>query len=428
MNDTNRMLAGLLVAAVFAAPAAAVPAPVAAPSVSDDPTAKVYLKDGRVIEGAILREIDGYIYLKVGIGEMRIKPSDYTKIERRGGTASAAPVDLGEEKGYRTDPIVRADGVYRGAVISLEETVGTHMTATPLRDAIDELETDEIDILVLKVNSGGGMLIEIEKMSNVIHEEFKPRFHTVAWIESAISAAAMTSYTCNDIYFMPKGNFGAATGWFQRGGSIGLVEGRSLEEALYLMERIAERGEHSPELFRSMQVLEAPISYDRDEATGEVTIYADTSGQHILNDGSDILTLNSTEALHVNLSRGTAETLDEIERSIIANNPGMNIEDIVWVGDVEETELYPITEAERIQREWREEADFIETRLVELTNKYSQARANAQNVSAFVQRAERYLGELERYAKRHVNLAFTRNLSDEFFRREREFLAELRRR
>ncbi|MEO0631245.1 MAG: hypothetical protein AAFY46_11050, partial [Planctomycetota bacterium] len=48
-------------------------------------------------------------------------------------------------------------------------------------------------LVVIKIKSGGGFGLEVQKISDVIHEEFKPKFQTVAWIESAISAAAMSA-------------------------------------------------------------------------------------------------------------------------------------------------------------------------------------------------------------------------------------------
>ena len=49
-------------------------------------------------------------------------------------------------------------------------------------------------------------------MSDVIHEQYKKKFRTVAWIDSAISAAAMTAHCLEEIYFTPQGNYGAARG------------------------------------------------------------------------------------------------------------------------------------------------------------------------------------------------------------------------
>lgn len=396
--------------------------------VVDTPTATLTLKDGRTITGAIAREAGEYIWIDLGLGNaVMYGPDDYVKIERSGGAASSAPVELNTTTSYRDEPIEKKPGVFRAAVLSLEGTVGTHMAAPPLKEAIEELEEDQIDLLVLKVNSGGGMLIEIEKMSNIIENEFKPRFKTVAWIESAISAAAMTSYTCEDIYFMTRGNFGSATGWFQSGSGIGLVEGRDLEEALYLMERIAERGEHSPELFRSMQILE-PLSAVLDSDGNPIEFRNDLTGDVIINEADDIISFNSQEAVRWNLSRGVADSISELGAMIIEQNPDLGIQDIVWVGERLEDEPYPITEAEKLQRTWREEADFIDNRLGELFTKYQMSLQNAQARRSFTAQAERYLAQLERLARKHTNLAFTRNLSEEWFRQQREFIADLRRR
>src|SRR5690606_34230378 len=142
--------------------------------------------------------------------------------------------------------------VPRIAVISLGEggdkdMVGLFMTAEALKRAIPLLEKDNVTDVVFRIQSGGGALLEIQKLSDVIHNEFKPRFRVVAWIKSAISAAAMTAHCIEDIYFTSDGNYGACTGWY---GQLTAVKGRDLEEVLYMMEKISARGKHDPKIMR----------------------------------------------------------------------------------------------------------------------------------------------------------------------------------
>src|ERR1041384_4869288 len=136
-------------------------------------------------------------------------------------------------------------GVPRAAVISLgdhdKEMVGQFITADSLDRCIPLLEKEHIDIVAIRINSGGGALLEIQKLSDEIEFKFKPKFRTVAWIEHAISAAAMTAHCMEEIYLMPGASYGACTGWY---GQLTAVKGRDLQEVLYMMEKISARGKH----------------------------------------------------------------------------------------------------------------------------------------------------------------------------------------
>src|SRR5690606_3628964 len=61
-----------------------------APARADD---KLHLKDGRVLEGTVTREVEGYVWFKYRIGgleqETMFKPETYSKIERDAKPAEA---------------------------------------------------------------------------------------------------------------------------------------------------------------------------------------------------------------------------------------------------------------------------------------------------------------------------------------------------
>ena len=58
-----------------------------------------------------------------------------------------------------------------------------------LERSIPMLEEEKVEIVVFRVNSGGGALSEIQKISDVIECKYKPKFRVVAWIESATACA-----------------------------------------------------------------------------------------------------------------------------------------------------------------------------------------------------------------------------------------------
>lgn len=433
---TVRALAAAVMtaASIFAGPGSARAA--SALNASD----KITLKDGRVLEGTVTRELQGYVWFKVNVGgieqEFTFGPEDVVKLERDAQstptTDDAKPVDAGNAK---SEP--RKSGVPRLAILTLEGMVGMQMAAKPLEDAIEDLKKEGVTDVILKVNSGGGYLLEIQRISDVLHNKYKKEFRTVGWIESAISAAAMSSHCLEEIYFMPNGNYGACTGW---SGALTAVKGRELEDVLLKMEKISARGNHPKEIMRAMQISADPqelsglaisppsgalsASIDPD---GDVHWYQDsTSGQYVLNPKGEIkiLTFNANEAERFKFSRGTARTKEDIARL-------MGYTEVEWVGKEKPGYLWPVSKAEERQIRWREEVKEAEGRFGEYVTKYQLAIANAQSSqdkqgrASFVNRARQALDTLKQIARKHPNFVLLFNLTPEWFQEQEEFLRKL---
>ncbi|MBY0111991.1 MAG: hypothetical protein K2Y21_04155 [Phycisphaerales bacterium] len=335
--------------------------------------AKLTLKDGSVVEGELVREVDGLVWLKVSVnGKEETKmftSSDYSKFQKIEDSATPAATTPANAPKPETKPESKPDSqpapaaskpaqsdsqtrtanrVPRAAVLTLGEggdkdMVGIYVMAKPLRDAIPLLKKDNIDIVVFRVNSGGGALLEIQKLSDVIYDEYRKNFRTVAWIDWAISAAAMTSHCIEEVYMTPEGAYGACTGWF---GQLQAVQGRGLEEVLFQMEKISARGNHDPQIMRAMQIME-PLSATVSDR-GQVQFYNDTtSGNIVLNPKGRVFTFTSQTAEAVRFSSGTASTLDELAKA-------MNLQEVEWVGVKKPGFAWPICAAEQMQMDFRD--------------------------------------------------------------------------
>jgi hypothetical protein len=334
--------------------------------------AKITLKDGSVVEGEIVRELEGIVWIKVKSGNSEetrmLTPNEMKAIDRDATSTPAntsqpekAPDSKAEpakpaEKSAEPAPArassdsasqPRKSGVPRAAVITLGEggdmdMVGLYVMAKPLNDAIALLKQENVDIVVFRVNSGGGALLEIQKLSDVIYNEYRKNFRTVAWIDYAISAAAMTSHAIEEIYFTPEGAYGACTGW---SGDLVAVKDRDLEQILFQMEKISTRGNHPFEIMRAMQIME-PLSVTV-SPNGDVSFYQDaTSGDIVLNTKDRVLTFNSQTAAQSRFSSGTAATLDELAKV-------MHLPEVEWVGVKKPGFLWPICRAEQMQMDFR---------------------------------------------------------------------------
>lgn len=318
---------------------------------------------------------------------------------------AAAPADASKSAPAATS----GPKVPKAAVITLGERgdkdmVGKYLTEHQLKEVLPMLKEDLGDdgsgVVVFRITSGGGALLEIQKLSDVIHNEYKKHFRVVAWIDSAISAAAMTSHCIEEIYFTPQGNYGACTGW---SGALVAVKGRELEEVLYMMQKISARGGYDPKIMRSMQIME-PLSATVDE-NGQVTYYQDdTSGKILLNPKGKILTLNAETAAKIHFSRGTAETLEELTKL-------MGYQELNWVGEQKRGYVWPICRAEKWSMDYRSRVFKAESLFQADAANFNQQIAAANQAAdrkeraVFVNRALTTLRKLKRSVEDNPNFA-----------------------
>lgn len=377
--------------------------------------ARVNLTDGRVIEGEIIRETDSFIYVRVMIGSVAkdelVLRSKIDSIERDSGDDSGegAEEDL-DDWGDDDEAAEASGGSVRVAFITLEEMVGPFMFAPAFEQAVEAIEDDDVDVVILRLNSGGGALSEIEPLINVIEDDVKPNYRVAAWIESAISAAAMTSSICEEIYFMSEGNMGAATGFRQTSSGAQRMEGRELEEVLRWMETVSERGQKNPLIMRAMQV---PTNLSADfAADGSVVWRNDLKGEHIVATEDDILTFDSQTAVKFKYAQGVADTKDELMAA-------MGISDWVEVGK----------DGDEVMVRHRDEVRRGQTEVDKIWTLFN----IAANQDGDFTKARRYLAQLKSWARRNAAFAkyggnATPPLNDDVFREiERQMDREERR-
>ncbi len=387
---------------------------------------KLHLKDGRVLEGEVVREGDGFVYFKVKVGsieqEQFFTMDQIVKIEKDEESAPAATAPKpAESSGAAKQP--GADGVRRIAILNfgppsawqgeIDTTVGIQISADAWKRVIPILEKDGVTDVIVRVNSGGGLLAELEKFIEVYEKEYKPRFRTVGWIESAISAAAMSPWVLEEFYFLPEGNIGACTGF---SGRLNAIKGMQLEMVLLQMEEASRKGKKDPKIMRSMQIQE-PLSASIDERTGQVTWFQDvTSGEHIINPVGEVLTLTANVAVKFGLGKAIAATPDEVARA-------MGYEEYVWAGK-QATDFIDknMRDNDKADKQWQVAYEKF-TRTVQV----AAGIQDRQRRGAEVGIARRHLAELKRLFSGNPNFAWMYGTDDEWFREQDEMLKRLMR-
>ena len=364
----------------------------------------VHLKDGRVLEGDIIRENDQFLYLKMVIGQLEheqlIIKEEVERIERSAPVKSESVPPAKKPETKKTERAVSGDAV-RIAFIPMgvqpgKDMVGPYMNADALENSFEMLKDLEQppQTVVLLFDSGGGALLEIEPLSDTI-EEYKADFHIVSWIKSAISAAAMTAWNTEQIYFMPKGHIGGATGYRMQRGGAQAMEGIGLEQVLYLMEQISQRNGYDPRIMRAMQV-ESELSADIDEKTGQVTWRSDLEGQYIVSEYDRILTLNSLDAVKFGVGKGIAETKDQLISQIYGDGTE-------WVEVGQESEEYMLEYLDDTYR-GEQSMDTTGTQL-QLALERAQRSRTGDECARHLAAARRHFSQLKSFARRSPGVA-----------------------
>lgn len=184
--------------------------------------------------------------------------------------------------------------------------VGEMAIARHFVEAFPLLKKDNVDVVIIRVNSPGGALSEVSKFHEIFRK-YKETFRCAVWVEWGISAAAMSPWIFEDIYMLPEGALGGATAHM---GGVAAVEGFDLEKILYGMEQISREGKKHPFIARAMQI-QAALSVNIDE-NGNVTYFQDETGQRVINGATRVLTLTSKDAYDIKVSKGTAATFEQL--------------------------------------------------------------------------------------------------------------------
>jgi hypothetical protein len=212
-----------------------------------------------------------------------------------------------DEKGYRISP---KKGVF---VLPWKDGVGQTARAYEIEQMA--LEADKWgpgQIIVMEIESPGGLVTEIYRISETIREVRK-RHRLVAWIKEAISAAACTALHCDEIYFQTVGALGAST--MIRGADS--VKGKSLEQFMRDIGEVVESNGRPAFLFYAMVEADRILTYTKDPLTGKVTFHdriTGLPGEVVLSDAKDNLVFNASNALDCGLSKGTADTPEQLAK------------------------------------------------------------------------------------------------------------------
>ncbi len=376
----------------------------------------VKTKAGKTYEGHIVTQNDDYIEIvvKVGTIDQRIVvmrgniasitldgdasqsgngPDDKSGVtdvkgDATGEASSAmahAAIGSGDVAGASSTESPNTSGVKRKCVyvIPLEDEVGKVFRVDKLKEAIDAGRPYNPDIIVLRIDSPGGLLSEIYKLRDYLQKE-RNEFHIVVWIKSAISAAAMTSFNVREMYFMKEGHIGAATAFNPGNGQA--LQGDELAEWIKTARDMFTSAGWDPKIAQTMideqYWLTADVIYD---ANGKKTViwHDDDSGSEVLSRPGENLVFTSTQALQFNIANAICDDEDELAEAL-------HLED-GW---------YECSDAGRkIMEDWKNLLKRADKEIPKLNRRYQAAQSMSDPRAALGQQAQ-VLRELIKWGKR----------------------------
>lgn len=324
--------------------------------VSAEPTHEILLTSGQTVKVEILKETDKEIQVNVFVGGMSA-PRTYARSEIISITelghspeAAAKPAEAGPARAAKTDEAI-PENALKVYVMELEGQFGRDVSYTPVRDAVEKAREMNADVIVVKCNANWRELegftdektddqgqFEEYRIAEAIHPVFTSEMRAkwqkqpqiVFWVECAMSGMAFLPLIKNDIYFTSDGRMGGVGTLDELFGSTGDEVVRDKQKSLRqaYVEGMAIEGGHNPIIVRAMTKKSVVLSY-RLENGKPVYLEGEEPGWILLTDdgkderqdtdkdlvrglGNDALTLTADLAAKLQLSKGTADTLDDL--------------------------------------------------------------------------------------------------------------------
>lgn len=272
----------------------------------------VIKKDGTEAKGKIIESDNEMIVLEMGtenaLIRMKIPKKDVRAVikdnwkpaQREKSSAKENKDEKATGPGYYPIPIVGE--------------IGVDVEAKHLRVALADARKAKPDIVVLYIDSPGGSVEETGEIVALLGEYKDMRI--VACVRQALSAAAIITMSCKEIFMLPGSTIGAAVPYeVSEDGKIQPIEAK-LKSAIHAQFRTAaELGGHDPLLVEAMVDPEVQVVLTESEGAGK-RVLAQAGDGKIIKAKGKILTLTPNEAAECGLSLGTVQTMETLNEVI----------------------------------------------------------------------------------------------------------------
>jgi hypothetical protein len=152
-------------------------------------------------------------------------------------------------------------------------------------------------IVVLEINSPGGLVIERDKICEII-QKYRPTFEIVAYPHSAFSAASTVAMTCDVILAAPDSKVGAAV--VLLGGNA--VEKKYASADASIVRSYLLNANRQGEISDAFSIVSSELWYDKQNKKFASSELDDSGNWSMVDSGDSILTLDSSALMRYGIA------------------------------------------------------------------------------------------------------------------------------
>lgn len=420
---------------------------------SADDVDRIYLRSGRIVEGRIIQETSTEIRMEVVVGGIKA-PTTYSKdevlrVERGDAQESDDAAESGESDGgvdvdrlrerlrgggESVDPsLAGAPTVYH---MPLRGWLGSDINTRIVSEMLEDARRQEPDFLVIEIDRrwqrsvfedapddlGNASKFDEFSVADEIEALFTkemPRTwrkipHIVVWVKSAMGGAAFLPFVGDEIYFHPDGRMGGVGNLGELFGSTGDHVVRQKQRSLRLAraQGMAIAGGYDYRIVTAMTMRAYELSYRAVGGTvelfegvasraneqtltenGTIRENQDSLRDVVRGTGDDVLTLKAETAKTLGVSKGNAETFNDVlaGMGILRNHRKLD------------------GRAEKIMDDWIVQLDELGRTMPQMWEDYQQVAVGRNGVDderEAIGRRMRILQDIKRLIDRYGNALF----------------------
>ena len=284
-------------------------------------------------------------------GEIPIGRADANAAPPAAMLAQNAPADENKGDGVRTDAAApeqaignQAQGPRTAVVVGLDGPID-ELASFSLRRRIELAKERNPDLLIVRIDSPGGLLLESEHLAVLLRDIDWAR--TVAFISNrALSGAAMTAMGCDDIVMTPHARLGdvGVMAFDPMAEAFRFAPQKLFSDVVITMRALAESKGRPAALAEAMVDRNVEVFRVRNRDTGEVALMtekdlaaADPQGErweklNLIVESQDdrFLEVTGTRAVELGLAQATVKDFDELLQRYQVTEPPEVIEQ-TWI-------------------------------------------------------------------------------------------------
>jgi len=401
---------------------------------------QIIFRDGRIIKGVIAEETKKSVSMFVVVGS--IKGASATVYDKEDilsvihGSGSDTPETAATVK--KTDqtanpPRDTAATPGRKVIyhIKLDGWFGRDINVTPLQQAVDAAKKFNPDYLLIEVDNRWERFGQdlgddranfdefsiADKLEPILRQDLQSHWknppEVVVWVKNAMAGAAFIPFFTPNVYFASNGRMGGIGNLGGMFGSMGDEVVRDKQESLRLgrAKGMAIVNGYDPRIMQAMTMKDYVLYYTMD---GGKPVYsnepvpgaelltddgkdenADTMEAQVRSEGNDVLTLRAELAQKLGISKGTADTVEDV---------------LFYLGVLDNYELIE-DPPERIMNRWSKAIDRLERDIPRMYREYDEIQVGGtynerkRARGAKINLLKKIISQMERYQE---SLQFTR--------------------